>query len=125
MMTSEKFVAVGGTEQDTQTLPWDDELVLRDLHALVSEGLRATHASLTGKGPLDLDHARTREIEINRLEAHARHVLLQPEPSAQLVERHLHVLQVIDAYEVVGNHVYRLAEALAQSCSVPPIRQVR
>ncbi|MDB4976619.1 MAG: transporter [Myxococcaceae bacterium] len=99
---------------DTARLPWDDDLVLRELHVLVSEGLSATRSSLQRGEPLDLDFARAREIKINRLEANARGVLLEADATPQLVQRQLHVLQVIDAYEVVGNQVYRLAESVGQ-----------
>jgi hypothetical protein len=97
---------------DATRLPWDDDLVLRELHELVSEGLAATRSSLRAGEPPNLDTARVREIKINRLEADARSVLLEAERSPQLVQRQLHVLQVIDAYEVVGNQVYRLAESV-------------
>jgi Na+/phosphate symporter len=95
--------------------PWDDQLVLRELHQLVSEGLSATRASLSSREPPDLDEARTREIKINRLESHARRMSHAAAASAPFIEQHLHMLQVIDAYEVVGNQVYRLTEAMEQS----------
>jgi len=103
------------TQLDAHGLPWDDDLVLRELHTLVSEGLSATREGLAEHRAPDLDGARTREIKINRLEAHARGVLLEAAPTPELVERRLQVLQVIDAYEVVGNQIYRLAEAVGQN----------
>ncbi|MEY4510044.1 MAG: hypothetical protein RLZZ450_2166 [Pseudomonadota bacterium] len=102
-------------QYDANGLPWDDDLVLRELHALVSEGLSATGVCLTEQQAPDLDKARAREIKINRLEAHARGVLLEAAPTPQLVERRLQVLQVIDAYEVVGNQVYRLTESVGEN----------
>jgi hypothetical protein len=102
-------------QHDANGLPWDDDLVLRELHALVSEGLSATGVCLTEQQSPDLDKARAREIKINRLEAHARGVLLEAAPTPQLVERRLQVLQVIDAYEVVGNQVYRLTESVGEN----------
>jgi hypothetical protein len=92
---------------DSARLAWDDDLVLHELHRLVSEGLAATRSSLTVGEPPNLDSARAREIKINRLEADARSVLLEGDPTPQLVR-----LRVIDAYEVVGNQVYRLAESV-------------
>ena len=97
----------------------DDQLVLRELHQLVSEGLHATRASLSSREAPDLDQARAREIKINRLESHARRMSHAAASSGPAIERHLHMLQIIDAYEVVGNHVYRLTEAMEQSHAVP------
>lgn len=98
--------------------PWDDQLVLRELHELISEGLAATRASLATRSPLDLDEARAREIKINRLESHARRVSNAAGASAPRLEQQLELLRVIDAYEVVGNQVYRLAEAMEQAPSL-------
>lgn len=106
---------VHAEEPHLLSLPGDDEVVLRELHSLVSEGVSAMRESLTQSEPPDLDHARAREIKINRLESHARRVLHDAAQTPELIEQHLHVLQVIDAYEVVGNQVYRLTEAMGQS----------
>lgn len=92
----------------------DDQQVLRTLHELVSEGVTATRESLAASEPPDLDDARAREIKINRLESQARRVLHESDRNPQRFAQHLHVLQVIDAYEVVGNQVYRLTEAMGQ-----------
>lgn len=100
--------------------PWDDQLVLRELHELVSEGLSATRACLAQRELPDLDLARAREIKINRLESHARRMPRDASATPQLIEQHLHMLRVIDAYEVVGNHVYRLTEAMGQSHDALP-----
>jgi Na+/phosphate symporter len=90
----------------------EEDSVLRELHTLVSEGLLATRNSLMLMDPPDLDEARAREIRINRLESHARSLLRQASRSHQLFEHQRHVLRVIDGYEVVGNQVYRLTEAM-------------
>lgn len=102
----------------------DGEPVLRDLHLLIDEGLAATRSSLTRGAPLDLDDALAREIKINRLEAYARSALLERGEAPQQIARALDLLQVVDAYEVVGNHVYRLAEVLGQGFDSPPALQV-
>lgn len=99
--------------------PWDDQLVLRELHELVAEGLSVTRTSLLARESPDLDQARAREIKINRLESHARRMPRESGSSPQLIEQHVHMLQVIDAYEVVGNQVYRLTEAINQNSVVP------
>jgi hypothetical protein len=107
-------VAGAGVAADDKTFPWDDERLLSSLHRLLSEGLEAARMSLFSREPLDLDSARAREIHINRLEADARGVLLDSERAPALIERHVHVLQVVDAYEASGNQLYRLAEILCQ-----------
>jgi hypothetical protein len=89
------------------------------LHGLLCEGLLAARRSLAGTEPIDLDAARSREIQMNRIEASARGVLLTPEPEPSAQESRLHVLQVVDAYEVSGNQVYRLAELLCQQAFAP------
>jgi hypothetical protein len=105
-------------ETTASATPWDDQLVLRELHELISEGLAATRASLATRTPLDLDEARAREIKINRLESHARRMSNAAGASAPRFEQQLELLRVIDAYEVVGNQVYRLAEAMEQAPSL-------
>jgi Na+/phosphate symporter len=95
-----------------------DDVVLRELHALVADGLSAMRRSLAGLEPPDLDQARDREIRINMLESHARRELRAARRTKELVAQHLHMLQVIDAYEVVGNQVYRLTEAMSDSPQV-------
>src|SRR5690606_20482186 len=62
-MTDARIASVGAVS-DVSALPWDDEPVLRSLHRLISEGLAAAHASVLRREPVDLDAARTREIEI-------------------------------------------------------------
>lgn len=101
--------------QDSFRLATEDEEMLRTLHRLVSAGLDAAREALIQEHFLELDAARAREIQINRIEADARSALLEPECPPGLRERHLHVLQVVDAYEVAGNQIYRLFEVLGQS----------
>jgi hypothetical protein len=103
-----------GASSDEAALPVDDSAWIRSLHQLVSEGLNAARSSLRQGGPLDLESARAREIRINRIEADARGRLLGGEAAAGLSESQLRVLQVVDALEVSGNQVYRLAEILYQ-----------
>lgn len=108
-----------GQSEESPALRWDDETLLRALHRLVAEGLEAARASLRQYEPLDLDSARSREIQINRLEADARGALLDVERTRGLHKAHLHVLEVVGAYEVSGNHIYRLAEILGQTSQIP------
>jgi hypothetical protein len=86
---------------------------LAELHRLLAEGLEAARASLCAGEPLDIDAARAREIQMNRIEAAARGALLTATPRRALQESRLRVLQVVDAYEASGNQAYRLAELLS------------
>jgi hypothetical protein len=93
----------------------EGQSMLARLHALLSESLSAVRTSLSQGRPLDLDAARSREIEMNRLEATARSLLLDSEDRAGRLDEgaaQLPLLQVVDAYEASGNQVYRLAEQL-------------
>jgi hypothetical protein len=121
LRTTERMIdgRISSGDSASGTLDWNDETLLRSLHRLISEGLDEARTSLRQQEPVDLDLARTREIQINRLEASARGALLDVERARGLNENHMHVLEVIGAYEVSGNHVYRLAEILGQSSQVP------
>jgi Na+/phosphate symporter len=86
--------------------------LIDELHTLISEGLEVTRESVLYGRPPDLERARAREIHINRLEARARRELRR---HARPLSEQLQLLRLVDAYESVGNHVYRLLESLSQS----------
>jgi Na+/phosphate symporter len=78
----------------------DEQSLLERLHGLLSEGLHAVRSSLSQGKPLDLDAARSREIEMNRIEASARSLLLDNEDRSGPAPEdtgHLSLLQVVDA----------------------------
>ena len=106
---------VHAAHDDDSALPHPDERMLRELHALVAAGLDEVRSSLADALPFDLDRAREREIRINMLESRARLVLRETRRAPELVVQQLDTLQVIDAYEVVGNQLYRLAEAVSDT----------
>jgi hypothetical protein len=119
-IASPEGAAVQGWSLEAEpALQPEHDTLLRSLHRLVSEGLEATRASLGTDEPLDLDVARSREIQINRLEAQARQALLDSERSRGFSADHMHVLEVVGAYEISGNHIYRLAELLGQVPQFP------
>jgi hypothetical protein len=112
------------TEQNLALLPADkvwkiptkDEASLKALHGLLLEGIEELAAQVkTGATP-DLDGARAREIRLNATESDSRQGLLvdadKGEPSG-LIALRLNSTELINAYETVGNHLYRLNEALA------------
>jgi Na+/phosphate symporter len=94
---------------------WDGAHVLAELHDLVAEGLEVARASLHSGEPPNLDQARAREIRINRLESQVRAASSARVSPAALAAQQLSLLRVVDAYEVVGNHVFRLTEAMEEA----------
>jgi len=93
-----------------------DANVLTALHQLLIEGLDALDVRLTAGQAPDIDDARSREIRLNAIESEARQGLLSDadrgEPS-RLIALRLNSTDLVNAYESVGNHLYRLYEALA------------
>ena len=69
--------------------------------------------SLDQQEGIDIDEARAREIEMNGQEARARGALLAGSPRAGApLANEIGVLELVDAYEIAGNQLYRVAEAL-------------
>jgi Na+/Pi-cotransporter len=111
-MIDAQVAGASGAEQTETETRTERQVLLDDLHRLLSEGLDAARVSLSEGKPLDLDAARGREIQMNRIEASARALLLAEDSRVDPGEGHLSLLQVVDAYEASGNQVYRLAEQL-------------
>jgi hypothetical protein len=101
---------------ETWSLPARDRATLEALHALLVEGLDELARQLQAGVTPDLDGARAREIRLNATESESRHGLLvdadKGEPSGMIALR-LNSSDLVNAYETVGNHLYRLNEALA------------
>jgi Na+/phosphate symporter len=90
-----------------------DETALRPVHALVLEGLAELIEALDrGEAP-DLERARAREITLNAREAAGRQDLLAAvDLEERAVPARLRVTELFDAYENVGNHLYRVCDSL-------------
>jgi phosphate:Na+ symporter len=92
-----------------------EEAIVVQMHALLVRGLDAISVSLDQQERIDLDEARAREIEMNGQEARARSALLAVGPrAADTLANEIGVLELVDAYEVAGNQLYRVAEALSE-----------
>jgi Na+/phosphate symporter len=113
--STEQNMALSPAGQAWQLAP-QDEATLRALHGLLIEGVSALGEQLkTGETP-DLDTARAREIRLNGMEQESRMDLLgdadRGEDSGVIAKR-LNSSELVNAYETVGNHLYRLYETLA------------
>jgi Na+/phosphate symporter len=112
---TEQSLAISPAGEGWQMSP-QDAATLKTLHALITEGLEALIEELRAGVTPDLDAARSREIRLNATEAESRQALLvdaeKGEPS-RLIALRLNRSELVNAYETVGNHLYRLNEALA------------
>jgi Na+/phosphate symporter len=111
--STERAIALSPVGETWQLAPAAARTV-QALHALLVEGLDALQGQLEGRLLPDVDAARTREIRLNALEGETRQALLaggDGEPR-ELAHR-LISTDLVNAYENVGNQVYRLHDALA------------
>ncbi len=92
-----------------------EEQTLKSLHALLIEGVDTLASRLqTGEAP-DVDEARAREIRLNAVEMDSRQGLLSDADKGEksgLITLRLNASELVNAYESVGNHLYRLYETL-------------
>jgi hypothetical protein len=102
-----------GSDGEPSPLSQGDDVTLREMQALLVEGLVAQATALEARTAPDLEASRGREIQMNGFEARARNALLTGEPGS--IANHLAVLELVDAYEASGNQLYRLAEALGET----------
>ena len=92
----------------------DDHARLAAMHRLAAASLTALAAAAEGQ-PLDIEAARGREIEMNLLEAESRTTPTAPAPRrGESTSVRLGLAELIDSYEHVGNHLFRVAKALAE-----------
>ncbi len=96
-------------------LPPRDRTTLEALHALLVEGIDELARDLKAGLTPDLDSARSREIRLNATESESRQGLLVDADKGEpvMIARRLNSTELVNAYETVGNHLYRLNEALA------------
>ncbi|MCE9575437.1 MAG: Na/Pi symporter [Deltaproteobacteria bacterium] len=104
-------VAELGIERGLRLAP-EEQARLRDMHALASESCAAAIATLERGVAVDLEAAGGREIQLNLLEAEARRAraILKRSESASFG---LGLADLIDTYEHVGNHLYRVCKTMS------------
>ena len=103
-------VAELGVERDL-SLGADDLGSLRAMHELCSEGITALiEAVQRGEAP-DAEGVRAREIRLNAFEAEGRRRVREPK-TRDSIGFGLGAIELLDAYEGVGNHIFRVAETL-------------
>jgi Na+/phosphate symporter len=91
------------------------EGVTREMHELLLEAVDTSLAAIEKQERIDQEAARAREIRLNALEAQSRRTALESSGDSIVIQVRLDTLEVLDAYERAGNHMYRLAETLSGS----------
>ena len=81
---------------------------LAQIQALLVEGIESLVAYAEGEKTLNLEEVQAREIRLNALEAQAR----TANATASALPAALWVSELSSACEAIGNHIYRLANAL-------------
>lgn len=89
-----------------------DLRIATEMHALLLEAVETVHKALIEEARVDLEIARRREIRLNALEAQTRRAALEASGDSRTIALRLEALELFDAYEGAGNHLYRLAETL-------------
>jgi Na+/phosphate symporter len=97
------------------SLPPRDEATLKALHQLLMEGMDALVGQVENADSADIDGARAREIRLNAMESETRQELLTEanDDVTHAIALRLNSADLVNAYESVGNHIYRLSEALS------------
>jgi Na+/phosphate symporter len=94
------------------TLDSNDYDLVRTVHDLLLTGMATLIEALEGGDMPDLEQARSREILLNAREAAGRQELLGAGGlEARSTRARLRVIELLDAYENVGNHLYRVYES--------------
>ena len=107
-------VAELGVERGLALSPAEHELVGR-LHRLADASLAALIEATDGGRAIDLEAARGREIEMNLVEAAARTAGTSVAPRHnQSTSVRLGLAELIDGFEHLGNHLFRVAKALTE-----------
>ena len=90
----------------------EDQDRLRRMHGLATESFAAAIATLGRGVAVDLEAAGGREIQMNLLEAEARKTPLLAKRT-ESASFGLGVADLIDTYEHVGNHLFRVCKAIS------------
>jgi len=99
----------------------DEQTRLRAMHQLAQESFTAIAQALDRGAPLDVEAAGAREIRMNVLEAEARGVVsAAPRSARDTGPVHLGIAELVDCYEHVGNHLFRVAKALSDDADDLP-----
>lgn len=112
--STEQNLALSPAGEAWQLPPREAE-TLKALHRLLLEGLETLMRNLENAEAPDIDEARSREIRLNAMEADSRQGLLVDADRGEhsgLIAIRLNSSELVNAYENVGNHLYRLFETL-------------
>ena len=109
----EQLVSVAelGIERGLRLTP-DEQDRLRKMHALASESFAAAIATLQRGAAVDLEAVGSREIQLNLAEAEARRAP-RAHRHSESASYGLALADLIDTYEHVGNHLYRVCKTMS------------
>jgi Na+/phosphate symporter len=97
------------------TLSEAEQALLREVHGLIAAGLASVLAHLRARTAPDADETRAREIRLNATESSTRRAWLADGLASHDLQQSLGLIELVDAYEMAGNQLYRLAETLDQA----------
>jgi Na+/phosphate symporter len=118
---TESRVVESERARPSQPIAAASQATLRQMHALLAEGLESLRLQLARRSSVDADESRAREIEMNLLEAEARRALLDALLASRPLHENLELLALSDAYEVAGNQLFRMADILEHASLSPTL----
>ena len=90
-----------------------EQTKLRAIHELARTSCDALIEALSSGQPIDLEAAGAREIQMNLLEAEARSASATATRTRDSTAVALGLAELVDTYEHLGNHLYRVANAMS------------
>ncbi|HEU0032589.1 MAG TPA: Na/Pi symporter [Kofleriaceae bacterium] len=101
-----------GIERGLRLTP-DEQARLSEMHGLARASFDALIEAVDAGAPPDLEAAGAREIEMNQLEARGRTTVIGAPRKNESATVRLGISELVDGYEHVGNHLYRVTKTLA------------
>jgi Na+/phosphate symporter len=106
------YLAELGIERGLR-LTTEEQDRLRAMYALARQSFDAVIEAIEQGTPPDLEAAGAREIHMNQLEAEGRTTAMAAPRKNESASIRLGISELVDGYEHVGNHLFRVAKTLA------------
>lgn len=106
------YLAELGIERGLR-LTTEEQDRLRAMYALARQSFDALIEAIEQGTPPDLEAAGAREIHMNQLEAEGRTTAMAAPRKNESASIRLGISELVDGYEHVGNHLFRVAKTLA------------